>query len=398
MKRLICFLLSIGLLLGLAACQGEPPQNDAATDTETETNQQQEPAQEKLLTLEKTEYDDQAESPANVPIRMNYSCVTLGQADENTYPKLAEALRQLETMQKKAMQEEFDNLIAFAQQAADSNALEPYVSTQDVQVRRADQAVLSLLFDSYSANGQGESYRALRGRNYDPQSGEELALTDVVKEVNNDLALAVQEALTAHMLTGTFHSETTVEDYFANTPYGDYNWTVDYSGVTFYFASGELNDEGARSATVSFAKYPELFYEKYSTAPSAYTVELPLDSPFYTQLDGDAAFESLSVSAYFDEEQGQYTEYGVYTDADDGYFEDVCTADTVRPYFVKASDGNSLYLFCEKDEETRLLRFSLKEDGGISKSAEQVLDSAWRTGNKVTVPTDPDAFTFNAGD
>lgn len=177
------------------------------------------------------------------------------------------------------MLDEFNNLVSIAREefAANHSGFETYVSTLNVQVRRADSLVISLLSVSYSHYGQIKNYRVFHGSNYDPQSGKELMLNDVVIEINSDLALAVEEELTDHMWTGDFYSESAVEDYFANTPYDSFSWTVDYTGVTFYFAPGDLCDEGAMTATVSFAKHPELFYEKYMAVPNEYTVELPLD-------------------------------------------------------------------------------------------------------------------------
>ena len=200
------------------------------------------------------------------------------------------------------MEDEFDNLISFAKEELSENkdSFETYVSTLDVKVRRADSVAISLLSDSYSDYGQIENYRALHGSNYDTQTGKELALNDVVKYINNDLAIAVEKELNSHMWTGDFYSEYAVEDYFANTPSDGFSWTLDYTGVTFYFAPGDLCDEGAMTATVSFAEYPELFHEKYMEVPAEYTVELPMDISFFTQLDADNTFEEISVSGYYD--------------------------------------------------------------------------------------------------
>ena len=68
-------------------------------------------------------------------------------------------------------------------------------------------------------------------------------LNDVVT-VNNDLAQAVKAELTTSAWAGDFHTESAVEDYFANTPYNGFNWTIDYLGLTFYFSPGELSDDG----------------------------------------------------------------------------------------------------------------------------------------------------------
>ena len=422
MKRIICVLLSVCMLLCFSACgenTEQPPETESIDTTESQTptesqdstesteNKQGEDADEiRVLTLEKAlhTYYEWADDYDRALVRSEHSCVTLGQADADAYPEMAQVLEQIATMQENAMLDEFDNLVSFARDelAANRDGFETNVSTLDVQVRRADSLVISLLSDSYSHYGQIENYRVFHGSNYDTQSGKELALNDVVKEINNDLALAVQEELTDHMWTGDFYSEYAVEDYFANTPYDGFSWTVDYTGVTFYFAPGDLCDEGAMTATVSFAKHPELFYEKYMAVPSEYTVELPLDLPFFTQLDAGGAFEEISVSGYYDEERGNYTKYGNYTDTGGKYYEEDCYAHDFHPYYVKAADGNYVYLFCEDFEEgwreMRLVVFSLNADGSVTKTGEMKVSPSWLADNKFIVPTDPGKLVLDDAD
>ena len=410
MKRIICVLLSVCMLLCLAGChqEADQPQTSESTGT-TEENQdpiEDEPDEVRLLTLEKSLFTNYewADDFEMALVRSEYSHVVLGQEDAKAFPEMAEVLRQTVTMEENAMHDEFDNLVVTAGEERDRNrdGFETYVSTLDVQVRRADSLVISLLSDSYSHYGQIGNYRALHGSNYDPQSGKELALNDVVKEINNDLALAVQEELTGHMWTGDFYSESAVEDYFANTPYDGFSWTVDYTGVTFYFAPGDLSDDGMMTATVSFAKHPELFYEKFMTVPAEYTVELPLDLPFFTQLDADGAFEEISVSGCYDEERGNYTKYGIYTDTDGQYYEEDCYAHDLHPYFVKAANGNYVYLLCEDFEEgwrqMNLIVFSLNEDGSVTKSGEMNVSPSWLADNKFVVPTDPTKLVLDDAD
>ena len=53
---------------------------------------------------------------------------------------------------------------------------------------------------------------------------------------------------------GGIRNMETVETYFADTACADISWTLDYNGVTFYFADGELAEagNGRQTATVSF--------------------------------------------------------------------------------------------------------------------------------------------------
>ena len=412
-QRMVCALLAVWMILCLAACGNNPekpretePQDPAGNSAPTEKPNDQngeEPYEISVLTLEKAlhTYYEWSDDYDRALVRSEHSCVTLGQEDAKAFPEMAEALSQKAAMQENAMLDEFYDLVSAANTELDLNrdGFETYVSTLDVQVRRADSLVISLLSDSYSDYGQLENVRAIHGSNNDTQSGKELALTDVVKNVNQDLAEAVEKELTGHMWTGDFYSENTVEDYFANTPYDGFSWTVDYTGVTFYFAPGDLCDEGAMTAMVSFAAHPELFYEKYMTSPAEYTVEVPMDISFFANWDADGAYEELSVSGWYDDERNAYVDFGIYTEV--GEYRDDCYVYDFHPYYVKAASGHYLYLFCEDFDEglrqMKLIVFGLNEDGSVTKSGERNISPSWLADNRFIVPTDPGKLSLDDG-
>ena len=418
MKKIICMLLIVCMLLCLTACGQNvdtPQETESKPTTEEQPTTESQPTTEtqpttedigtqddvsvneiKPLTLEKAlhTYYEWADDYDRALVRSEHSCVTLGQADADAYPEMAQVLSQIATMQENAMLDEFDNLVSFAREELNSNrdGFVTNVSTLDVLVRRADSLVISLLSDSYSHYGQIENFRVFHGSNYDTQSGRELMLNDVVT-VNNDLAQAVETELTTSVWAGDFYSETAVEDYFANTPYDGFSWTIDYLGLTFYFSAGDLSDDGMLTATVPFAEYPELFNEKYLVAPTEYAVEIPHDISFFAELNTYDGLEAISVSGWYNDERNAYMDYGIYTDTDGQYYEEECFAYDLHPYYVKTADGNYVYLFCEDFEEgwrqMKLTVFSLNADGSVTKIGERNVSPSWLADNKFIVPTDP---------
>ena len=159
MKRIICVLLSVCMLLCLAACQGDvehPRESESTVSTESQDltesteNKQGEDADEmRVLTPEKTlhTYYEWEDDYDRALVRSEHSCVTLGQADADAYPEMAQVLDQIATMQENAMLDEFDNLVSIAREELSANreGFETNVSTLDVLVRRADNHVISLL-------------------------------------------------------------------------------------------------------------------------------------------------------------------------------------------------------------------------------------------------------------
>lgn len=415
-KRAAALLLSMCMLLCLCACgsqnsgtggESQEAKRDAPDPSGTEDHAgMDESGGEAVLptpyaqtiSLQKQLYglydwDDDA-----LLVQSEFSHVTLWQNDAAKYPKLAAVLEQTANMVKRSMEDEYDNLCATAREELPW-AGKTSVSTLDIQVRRADSVVLSLLSDSYSDYGWIEDFRGMYGTNYDARTGLELALNDVV-DVNNDLADAVANELNSHQWAGDFDYRDAVQAYFANTPYDGFSWTLDYNGVTFYFADGDLEEpgNGGKTATVSFTQYPELFNEKYMAVPSAYMVELPMDSSYFTDLDGDGDLEELNVTGYFDSDVGMYTKFGVYADADGSFHYEDCFADGFIPYYVETADGNHyLYLFCEQDESsgpipTMLLIVFDVCGGKLTRVGEMNAAPGYIPDGIYRIPTDPKDF------
>ena len=323
---------------------------------------------------------------------------TLWSDSAQKYPQLAESMNQLAVMAKRTMEYEFENLCANArEQMAMANVIpDKATSTLDIQVRRADSVVLSLLSDSYADFGNIEDFRAMHGSCYDAQTGEQLAINDIV-DVNNDLAEAVLKELNSHLLTGEPFADSAVEEYFANAVYDDLKWSLDYNGVTFYFGDGDIAEEGSGSqtATVSFAEYPKLFKEKFTAVPDAYMVELPLDSPYFTDLDGNGDLEQLIVSGYFDSGANSYSKFGIFTDAEGSYKYFDCFADKFSPYYVKTAEGNFLYIFCEQSEGFEagaLLKVFDISGGKVVEVGEKNAAPGFVPSGIFRVPTDPNCF------
>ena len=94
-------------------------------------------------------------------------------------------------------------------------------------------------------------------------------------------------------------------------------------------------------------------------------------------------------------------DYGIYTDTDGHYFEE-CYVYDFHPYYVKAADGNYVYLFCEDFEEgwreMRLIVFSLNADGSVTKIGEMNVSPSWLADNKFIAPTDPGKLILDDAD
>lgn len=373
MKKIITLLFLGCMLTGMTACGGqenqEPDKNveNPVVQTEEQMGETEEAEEtEQIITEESVvrtlamdkakfaqyQWDEEAEQ---LLVHSKYSKIILGESERQLYPELAESIDQLAVMQKRSMEEEFDNMAVTANEIyqEDSSDFETYRITKDVQLRRADTVAVSILEAYYAKAGETEEYRGMNGLNFDTQTGQQLKIADVITDMSKVPEL-VKKEINSHSWNADFYSESAVEDYFKEINVEDLSWTLDYNGVTFYFQAGSFADEGFgnSAATLNFEEYPELFQEKYKKVPEAYMVRMPVGASFFVNLDRESDLEELVFEANYDSFGRYYYDFGIYSDQDADYYYEECYAYDFNPYFVKTIDGrNYLYLFHEQEED-----------------------------------------------
>lgn len=355
-----------------------------------------------VLALEKTlvtRYEWDEKLPV-ILARSEYSPVRMQEKDAKLYPQMAEVLEELALLQTNSMEDEYENLKAFAKEELQKNpdTFRTQVSTLDMHVRRADSAAVSLLADSYQDCVVVNNSYGKFGYNFDTETGRELQITDVISDMSQIPELVYAE-LKHQMVEEQFSSDAAVADYFKNTPKKDIAWTLDYNGVTFYFSAGTLAEEefGAMMANIPFEGNEKLFTAKYMNVPDAYMVRLSLNSPFFTELDGDEKCEELFVTGNYDQEGRFYSDFEIHSDTD-AYYHEEYYAYGFRPYYVKtADDQNYLYLFADGIEsfhrKMTLVIINL-DDGIFTKAGECYMGPYYRQeldtlADVFYVPTDP---------
>lgn len=418
MKRWIALLLAVCLCLSLCACGGKDtpnstpgstnpsqntenkaPEKEPASDPDTEVEEPEEPRPDeekpaadpspvRTLALQKQLYDLRRSEGDAMLAMAGYSTVTLWNEDAALAP-LAQILEQKAAMVKRSLEDQFDNMVSVAREELDAAGedFETYTDFMDTQVRRADTVVLSLLSDTRSDYGGIEDFRGIYGTTYDVQAGRELMLSDVVRDLTVLPELVAHE-LAVHTWAGDTDFLPMVTDHFDNTPEDGIRWSLDYSGVTFYFSADELDGE-ARTATLAFAEHPQLFEEKYAAVPDSYAVELPLDSSYFTDLDGDGDMEELQVTGFYNTVDRCYSMLGLYSETLGGiqYFEQY--TESILPYYVKtAQGGHYIYLFCRSGMGPALLVFDVS-GGNVTGAGRMAAEPAYLAPENYVVPTDP---------
>lgn len=399
LKRIIGILLVLCFLVAFTSCGESSPQEVTPNET-TQTAENEITEEITVLSLNK-EYISHYECYEDHPkmlVRSEYTDVTLDKSMEKKYPHLAKALSETSLMRKRTMEEEKDNFIVTATEEFlnDSEAFSTYVSTLDVQVRRADSVAVSILEDYNS-----ETDRAFNCLNYDTESGKLLALSDVITDTS-EISEIVENIIMNRIGEEEPFGETAVADYFVNTAQEDINWTLDYNGVTIYFNAGAIapTNFGVQTATVTFAEYPELFNEKYTVVPDAYIISLPVSSSFYTDVTGNNRLEEIIVMGDCDTESRYYNTLSVYYEG--SFYNEEWSAYELDPYYVKTADGNSyIYLFSlnseDENRETVLSVFKL-ENGDVEFVDTSEIGMLCKGNNIFALPTDPNNLLLDAYD
>ena len=399
LKRIICILLILCFMVAFTSCGEDSPQEVTPNET-TQTVKNETCEEITVLSLNK-EYISHYEWYEDYPemlVRSEYTDVTLDKSMEKKYPLLAKALTETSVMRRRTMEEEKDNFIVTATEEFlnDSEVFSTYVSTLDVQVRRADSVAVSIVEDYNS-----ETERSFNCLNYDTESGKLLTLSDVVSDIEK-LPAIVEKEVTSRIWQGESDVETAIPDYFKNTPEEDITWVLEYNGITFYFEPGAVapTNFGIQTATVTFAEHPDLFKEKYIAVPDAYVVNLPLSSPFFTDITGDKRADELSVSGNYDPDGRYY--YTLAISSESSSYEVDWFSYDLNPYYVKTADGDSfLYVFSEEseteDRQMILCVFSLK-NGEIKQVSETDTSLLYRGNNVFALPTDPENLLLSVYD
>lgn len=265
----------------------------------------------------------------------------------SAYPKLAEAFAQWNTQEDLNAEEQLENMLpdakdAAAQQGHDFNG---YAYTAQCWVQRADSNLVSIrsTFDTYT--GGVRPFYGSYGVNIDPETGAQLTLSQVLTDWEQLPALLTQ-ALQVKYPDIPAEALESIEQSLQGYSEEAYTWTVNYQGITFYFAPSELLSSalGELIVTLGFADRPDLFVGKYTAAPAqGYAIRLnPLDTSDVDLDPADGKWDRLTVYAT---ENGLTVECNDATYRDDEFFAYYTDSYLVTP------DGKSFYLYLDSAAE-----------------------------------------------
>ncbi len=296
MKKVLCILSVIMLLM--AGC-GE---NTPGQPTEGEVQAQKEGLSFLNVMLGDAYMQEWNEN--NVVQSVTWDKLKLSENDEKLYPELVSTFDKLNKANLKDGSELMDELL-YASEGLEGGEYNPLYVTGDKKIfmQRADSKLVSYLEELYVYSGGIHPDNKYKGFNLDSETGKELLITDVIKDMAKLPEILVEKLCEKYDYVnfGEDQPLTTLSEYSPE----DYQWTMDYQGITVWFSPYDIAAYmvGPLSAKIYFADYPELFNEEYTKELlENYVVKVPLGQSFdFDLVEGDGKTDELYIYETLDD-------------------------------------------------------------------------------------------------
>lgn len=243
---------------------------------------------------------------------VKYPALSLGAEDAAAYPKLAAALASLNSdgaanstaaygQLLSAAADDYDRRAA-AENAGTAAPFEMFYRYDDLTLPRADSRAVSILYSMTSFSGGVHGNYYYYSTNLDTATGRVLSVSDVALNMAQ-LRAVLETTLRNKYPDAGFE---TLEDAL-NACFSDpasLTWTLDYQGVSFFFAAGELSDfdDGEMNCSVRFDANPGVFSEYYTAAPLSYAVPFTQWRCMDYDLNGDGAEDDIYIDREYAED------------------------------------------------------------------------------------------------
>lgn len=287
--------------------------------------------------------------------RCRYNLIFTGETVGNEYSALTETFATKNMDKKEGAIDYINQSVQDVKDWIETSgdlAIYPFYDETYQDIMRSDERVVSLLYYNDMYMGGAHGMYGWGGENYDPVSGEKITISDVVLDIDRFNEILKEKLLEYDAYLEESTIDTNLEAYKnrLSNGEGDYNWSIDYSGITVYFNPYEMGSyaQGAQNIRIRFDEHNDLFNEYYAVRPGSYmTGGDPLQG-VYTDIDSDGVEEDIYVVvSYADDLYTMNLTIGV---GDEVYYVDmpgygvqsyIAHMADDKEYLVLSSDGMS---------------------------------------------------------
>lgn len=194
------------------------------------------------------------------------------------YKELKASLQRVNEQTRQRVKDQYEENLDEARLAFRVGRPTDFVIEDTNYMKRSDTAIVSFLTEEYSFLGGAHPYTSRRAHSFDPYTGKELSLKDVVVDYRKlyDYVSAKLEEIneSKEFYHGYFDG---YQDVVRNIFFPDEDtskepvWTMDNQGISIYFDAYVLGPyvRGETVVEVPFQDMPELFVSKYIPASSS---------------------------------------------------------------------------------------------------------------------------------
>ena len=325
-----------------------------------------------------------------------YDVAQLSEESAALYPQLAGALEKYAGGFRRDKETGLDEELSWAREQYGwmPDAFYAYSDESPLTVRRADAQALSLLYLHYSYTGGVHPNHYYAALNYDAATGREIALGDVVSDLDG-LKTEMEKRLRDTYGEDTFFD---LHDQLQTYTSEQFTWTLEPEGLRFYFSPYEMASYAAGSQQVFFGfdEAAAFFSGTYGKQEGdwAMTFSVREDLTFHQGADGSA--DTLRVETLTDDYDNISAVKIVYN-GQSLTEEDIWAFDFTPVLLHSEAFGDFLYIDSTwANDYHMLLVYRLGEDGPAlaGRMTETGFYQSWQeTGQTISrAPTDPGAL------
>lgn len=213
-------------------------------------------------------------------------------------------------------------------------------SESKLYMQRADNHIVSFLESIYRYTGGAHPDYFVIGRNYNPNTGEKVALSDVLTDTK-DLPSVLEKKITDKYSDVSFYD---LKDTFSKYREEEFTWTVDYQGITFWFSPYEIAAYavGTLSVRIWFDEFPQMFNKEYINSPENYVISLPNGLDMEFDLEENDGTKDLICTEKRPDRYGSYNMLSVTVNGKTG-IDEINYAYDFDVYLAHIGDKNYIY-------------------------------------------------------
>ena len=276
--------------------------------------------------------------------------------ENDLYPELSLAIQDYRMNYVRNIEAARDDLAALAQndyaEYGPESWMGYYTIVEQMDVKRADATAVSIVERGYLYQGGAHGTDGYGCFNVDTQTGNRIALNDVITDMD-----ALPEIIATELLEVypdiAYWTPTLAETFEAYiTPEITLNWTLEYNGVTFYFGSYEVGSyaDGRQQVTVLYSEYPSIFDRYYfDSVADNYVIPASPWGSLDVDLDEDGDADHITAVENYDNPGEGFHSFTICINGQE--YKQEAYGWVLEPYYVRANGKNYLYVTAVAEDD-----------------------------------------------